>query len=271
MKASLNALNFARNMEKPKKQFGQNFLINDKISQTIVNYENIEGNNILEIGPGNLALTKHILKYHPKKLASVEIDKSLKIKYPNDILDIVFFEDAMKFDERSFFQNQNFSVISNLPFNISSQLLIKWIYLQNNYNCINSLTLMFQKEMGERIMAEPNTKKYGRLTIITKAYFEINKMLLVNKKEFSPQPKIDGIVLQFKPLKKNKIARDKLKQLEFITSIFFNGRRKKNKKKFEKLFNKIQISKNSFFNYFDKRAEDIEEEVFYKMSEIIKT
>ena len=79
---------------------------------------------------------------------------------------------------------KKFSIISNLPFNISAQLLIKWLKIQNKYNCIENMILMFQKELAERIVADINTKKYGRISILSSAFFKIEKKLEIGKKNF---------------------------------------------------------------------------------------
>ena len=128
---------------------------------------------------------------------------------------------------------------------------------------------MFQKEMGERIVANKDTKKYGRLSIISKAFFKINKIMNVNKKNFYPIPKVDSVVLEFDPLKKNKIHMKEMQQLEKITNFFFNTRRKKNKKKIEKMFSKKQIEDYNLAKFFDYRPENISEEEYYMMSKII--
>lgn len=251
-----------------KKKFGQNFLVNNDISQKIVNLQEIENKNILEIGTGNLAITKLILKKKPKKFVGVEIDEDLINTYSPSIQKHIKFIDALKFNEIDFFKNEKFSIISNLPFNISSILLVKWCKLQNEYNCISEMTLMFQKELSERIVAEHNTKKYGRLSIITNAFFNVSKKIEVNKENFLPRPKIDALVLKFKRHNKNKINKIYFSNLEKITNFFFNERRKKNKKKIEKLFTKNQIEKYKLNKLYEKRPENIQSEVFYKMAEI---
>ena len=252
-----------------KKKFGQNFLINNDISQKIVNLQEIENKNILEIGTGNLAITKLILKKKPKKFVGVEIDQDLRNSYNPSILRYINFIDALKFDEINFFKNEKFSIISNLPFNISSILLLKWCKLQNEHNCIKEMTLMFQKELSERIIAKYNTKKFGRLSIIANAFFKISKKIEVNKENFLPRPKVDAIVLNFKPHHKNKINKVHFSNLEKITNYFFNERRKKNRKKIMKLFSKDQIEKYKLHKLYEERPENIKNEVFYKMAEII--
>ena len=254
----------------PKKKFGQNFLINENLCSQIINLETIKNKNILEVGPGNLALTKKIISENPKKFFSLEIDKDLIDKYrDNKYSKYLYHANALKINELDFFKNDSFSIISNLPFNISSELLIKWIKLQNNYNCIESMTLMFQKELAERIIANKNTKKYGRLSILTGAFFNIKKEIYVEKINFYPKPKVDAIVLKFIPLKKNKIKKDDLHKLEHITSIFFNERRKKNYKKIKKIFDTDVIKNKNFDIYFDKRPENLDKEIYYKFTEIL--
>ena len=131
------------------------------------------------------------------------------------------------------------------------------------------MILMFQKEMGERIVANKDTKKYGRISIISKAFFKINKIMNVNKKNFHPIPKVDSVVLEFDPLEKSKICIKEIHKLEKITNFFFNTRRKKNKKKIEKMFTKKQIENHNLAKFFDFRPENISEDEYYMMSKII--
>ena len=196
-----------------RKEYGQNFLISEKIASKIIRLSNIKNNNIIEIGPGNLALTKLIKEQKPKKFVAVEIDKSLQKNYSKIDLNNIIFNNALTFNEKKYFNNENFSIISNLPFNISSQLLTKWIYTQNKYHCIDQMTLMFQKELADRIISDFNSKKYGRITILSKAFFNIEYGLTVLKKNFKPEPKVDASVLIFKKIKNHKIESKNLKKL----------------------------------------------------------
>ena len=131
------------------------------------------------------------------------------------------------------------------------------------------MTLMFQKELAERIISKENTKQYGRLSIITQAFFKIEKKLEVLKESFKPQPKVDAIVLKFTPHKTNKISKKNFTKLEKVTQFFFNERRKKNEKKIKKIFSSSQISNYNFDKLFSQRAENINKEIYYKMSELI--
>ena len=256
----------------PNKRLGQNFLINDDLSKKIVEFANLnENSNVLEIGSGRQALTKIIKNYNPRSFVVVEYDKNLHNLNKKLFLNTKFRSiniNAIKFKEREFFK-RNFTIISNLPYNISSSLLIKWIKYQGEYKNINKMILMFQKEMGERIVANKDTKKYGRLSIISKAFFKINRIMNVNKKNFYPIPKVDSVVLEFDPLKKDKIQMEEIHQLEKITNFFFNTRRKKNKKKIETMFSKKQIEDYNLAKFFDYIPENISEEEYYMMSKII--
>lgn len=250
-----------------RKEYGQNFLINEKIASEIIRLSNIKNNNIIEIGPGNLALTNLIKEQKPKKFVAVEIDKSLQKNYSKIDLNNIIFNNALTFNEKKYFNNENFSIISNLPFNISSQLLTKWIYTQNKYHCIDQMTLMFQKELADRIISDFNSKKYGRITILSKAFFNIEYGLTVLKKNFKPEPKVDASVLIFKKIKNHKIESKNLKKLEQITLFFFNERRKINKKKFEKFLSKNKLIK--FEKYFSLRPENLKEDVYYELTNLV--
>ena len=256
----------------PNKRLGQNFLINNSISKKIIDFAKLNTNsNVLEVGSGRQALTKLIKNQYPRSFIVVEYDKTL-----HSLNEKLFFNtnyksintDALKFKEKQYFKN-NLTIISNLPYNISSALLIKWIRYQGEYKNINKMILMFQKEMGERIVANKDTKKYGRLSIISKAFFKINRIMNVNKKNFYPIPKVDSVVLEFDPLKKDKIQMEEIHQLEKITNFFFITRRKKNKKKIEKMFTKKQIENHNLAKFFDFRPDNISEDEYYMMSKII--
>ena len=254
-----------------KKRYGQNFLINNNISKKILFEEKITNQNILEIGTGNLALTNIIVTEKPKKFIGIEVDKDMRDVYlQNNILDNIIFEDALSVNERRLFKNGNFSIISNLPFNISSELIIKWCRIQCSHKCINSMTLMFQKELAERIIAKKNTKKYGRLSILCSAFFLIEEKLKVSKNNFFPKPKVDATVLKFIPHKENKIKPNKFITLEKLTRIFFNERRKKNKKKIIKVFSDDQILEYNLKRFYDLRPENLDNKVFFELCDILK-
>ena len=143
-----------------KKKFGQNFLTTDVILNKIVDVAgDIKNKNVLEVGPGPGGLTSAILKKEPKKLISIEIDNDLfeilKIEFKQYNNFQVINEDALKINENEYFDN-NINIIANLPYNVGTNLLIKWL---NNINLFESFTLLLQKEVVERIVAKPCTKE----------------------------------------------------------------------------------------------------------------
>lgn len=256
-----------------KKKYGQNFLKNKNVIEKIIKKANIDSNTqILEVGPGNGALTQEIVKKNPEKFIAIEIDEDLKkdlkffFRKPNHQLII---SNSLNFNEKQNF-TKNYIIISNLPYNISIILLIKWIYQINLKPHPYKMILMFQKEVAERILARPNSKKFGRITILASAFFQIQKISDVNKKDFFPIPKVDSTILLFKELKKKKIKFEDINFLEQISIELFKNRRKLLKKKIEKLFSEITIKKNNLNNFFLLRAENLEMDTIYWLSTLLK-
>ena len=221
------------------KKYGQNFLTNPHIIKKIISSSKIsKKTNVLEIGPGDGSLTREIIKIQPKNFIAVEIDQllneKLKIFFLKNKYKLVF-QDALIFKENNYF-SENFTIISNLPYNISLALLVKWIYQINNSVFADKMILMFQKEVADRILSEHNSKKYGRISILGSAFYSIKKITDVNKNDFFPVPKVDSSVLCFDKLKKNRIEFNDIKYLEKITYHLFSNRRKKIKKKLQNIF-----------------------------------
>ena len=253
-------------MIKPKKSLGQNFLIDKNILEKIINTTFIENKTILEIGPGTGNLTSFLLKKKPKKFLVVEKDnvlaKNLKDKFQNQI--IIINEDILKVDETSL-DKDKIIVFGNLPYNISTEILCKWILnLKDNF-WFESLVLMFQKEVAERIIAEFNTSYYGRLSILSNWKLNIKKICDIKPNSFHPAPKIDSSLLFFSP-KKNFIKIKNPVYLEKVTRIFFNQRRKMLKKPFNQIFNgnkKVLKSLNIDLNL---RPQNLNLETYYKLA-----
>ena len=153
-------------MNYTKKSLGQNYLVDLNIIKKIINLTNIYNKNILEIGPGKGALTKEILKNKPKSLILIEKDnflsEELKIKYKDHKNIIIYNKDVLKFNFEDKLKN-NSIIFGNLPYNISSQILVKIIKFKKYPPKYIALILMFQKEMAQRIVGRFNTPKYGRL------------------------------------------------------------------------------------------------------------
>ena len=224
-------------MIRAKKSLGQNFLIDKTILEEIIGITDIENKIILEIGPGTGNLTSLILKQKPKKFLVIEKDESLvKILKMNfgDKLEIIN-NDILNIDETKLF-NEKITVFGNLPYNISTEILSKWIINLKDDFWFNHLILMFQKEVADRIIAEINTSNYGRLSIISNWKLNIKKICDIKPESFSPKPKITSSLLYFSP-KKNFIKIKNPNNLEKVTRVFFNQRRKMLKKPFNQLFN----------------------------------
>ncbi|WP_440654563.1 16S rRNA (adenine(1518)-N(6)/adenine(1519)-N(6))-dimethyltransferase RsmA [Candidatus Pelagibacter sp. HIMB1506] len=224
-------------MIKAKKSLGQNFLIDDSVLKTIVNHIEINNKIVLEIGPGTGNLTKYILNKTPKKTFVIEKDdelaKKLKIKYPN-LLNIIN-KDVLDVDENSLF-DEKVVVFGNLPYNISTEILSKWIVNLGDNLWFEALVLMFQKEVADRIIANFNSSKYGRLSVLTSWKLNVIKIMDIKPSSFKPKPKIDSSLIFFTPKKDFYKIKDP-KNLEKITRIFFNNRRKMIKKPYNQIFN----------------------------------
>ena len=253
-------------MIKAKKSLGQNFLIDQNIIDKIVNITELSNKNILEIGPGTGNLTQGILKKRPKKILVVEKDDNLadllKEKFKNKI--DVINKDILKTDENSL-SDQTLTVLGNLPYNISTEILCKWILNIKEKVWFDCLILMFQKEVADRIISNFNTKNYGRLTILANWRLDVKKICDISPASFQPKPKIESTVLFFKPKKKFFLFRNP-KNLEKITRVFFMHRRKMIKKPFNQLFDinnsiasKIGINLNS-------RPQNLDFEKYYELT-----
>ena len=248
-----------------KKSLGQNFLVDKNILDKIVNTAIIKDKNILEIGPGTGNLTTCILSKRPKKIFVIEKDNelatNLESKFKNKLT--IINEDVLKIDETKLF-NEKLTVFGNLPYNISTEILNKWIVnLKNNF-WFDFLVLMFQKEVADRIIAEFNTSKYGRLSIICNWKLQIKKVCDIKPEAFSPRPKVDSTLLLFSP-KKNFVKINNPNNLEEVTRVFFNQRRKMLKKPFNQLFNGNQKILNKLKINLNLRPQNLSFDTYYRL------
>ena len=219
---------------KPKKSLGQNFLMDKNILKKIIKIGDINrDDHILEVGPGTGNLTRLLIESKPKKITVVEKDNKLSDILKNNFDHNIQVINADILNMPNKFYNQKYKIFGNLPYNISSQILSKWCL--NEKFKFDKLILMFQKEVGERIIAKVNTKNYSRITILSNWKFNVNKICEINPGSFFPKPKIKSMLLEFTP-KKNYIKIKDPKNLEKLTKFFFSERRKMVKKKFKKLF-----------------------------------
>ena len=250
---------------KSKKSLGQNFLIDRAVLEKIVSITDIADKNVLEIGPGSGNLTTYILKQKPKKLYVVEKDDDLTIllreKFDNDIK--IINDDILKISEDKI-SDQKLSVFGNLPYNISTEILSKWILNIGSNFWFESLVLMFQKEVADRIISEFNNSNYGRLSILSSWKLNVKKILDIKPQSFSPRPKIDSSLLLFTP-KENFFELKDPKNLEKITRIFFSQRRKMLKKPFNQVFDNGKEVAEKFGIDLNLRPQNLEPEVYFKL------
>lgn len=224
---------------RPQKKLGQNFLLDDSLFAKIISFADIHFSDIvLEIGPGPGGLTKQILQQAPEHLYAVEYDprcaSALKEVFADEPLTILH-EDALRF-QLDQLPAEQVKIIANLPYNISTVLLTNWLHQAKK---LSKMVLMFQKEVAQRIIAEPGTKAYGRLSIISQYACEVEHGFDISPKAFYPPPKITSTVLEFQP-KPEIVNADDFEQtisaLESVTKAAFGQRRKMLKKSLQSIF-----------------------------------
>ena len=255
-------------MIKAKKSLGQNFLIDKDVINKIVNIVKIKNKEILEIGPGTGNLSKELILKEPKKFYAIEKDNRLSSilenNYKNQIT--VINEDILKINENTL-SNEALIVFGNLPYNISTEILCKWILNLNDKKVwFQSLILMFQKEVANRIISSHNCSDYGRLTILSNWKLNIEKITDIKPSSFSPKPKIDSTLLFFTPKKKFIKFKDP-HNLEKITRIFFSQRRKMIKKPYSQIFSNNMNISNKLSLDLNLRPQNLTLETYYKIVE----
>lgn len=216
-----------------KKALGQNFLLDRNITDKIIrlsldkqNLRDFSGAHVFEIGPGPGGLTRSILRAAPDQLTVIEMDnRCIQImeeirRLTNAPLQIIN-ADALQQDLIALGKAPR-HIVSNLPYNISVPLLFKWLTQIDDYA---SLTLMFQKEVADRITAAPGSKDYGRVSILAQLLCQIDRLFDLNPNCFVPAPKIWSTVLLFQPLHSGLKPKE-LKRIEHLTSLAFGQRRK---------------------------------------------
>lgn len=216
-----------------KKALGQNFLLDQNVTDKIIRSSlaargipDFSGEDVFEIGPGPGGLTRAVLKTNPHSLTVIEMDERC-IEIMQELQTVcgatlqIVNGDALEFDFGLKTERPK-SIVSNLPYHISVPLLLGFLRQMRNFN---SLTLMFQKEVAERISAEPNNKNYGRLSVISQLVCKVKLLFNLNPNCFVPAPKIWSSVLLFLP-QENIPTAEEFKKLEKITEVAFGQRRK---------------------------------------------
>ncbi len=254
-------------MIKAKKSLGQNFLVDNNIIKRIAEVVAIENKTLLEVGPGTGNLTSVLLEKKPKEIFAVEKDDNLalflKEKFGNKIH--IINKDILGLNE-NLISSEKLLVFGNLPYNISTEILCKWILNINDKDFwFTNLILMFQKEVADRIISKYDTSKYGRLSIIANWKLDIKKIIDIKPNCFNPKPKVDSTLLFFTP-KKNFYKFKNPLNLEKITRIFFSQRRKMIKKPYNQLFpDNLDISKKLNIN-LNLRPQNLNFETYYQLT-----
>ena len=255
-----------------KKSLGQNFLTDSNIIKKIVNLTNISNKNVLEIGPGRGALTNEILKNKPKSLILIEKDctfsNELKLKYSKNKKIKIFNQDILKFDlEKNL--KKNTIIFGNLPYNISSQILVKVVKFKKWPPDYTSVIFMFQKEMADRITGKFKTSKYGRLSILTSFRLNILDKFNISPSCFFPKPKVDSTVIHFATKSESSHKIDNIDNLEKITNILFSQKRKMINKSIKKILTKDKLKHVDNLD-LSLRPSDLKPSKFYEITELFE-
>ena len=200
---------------KPKKKLGQHFLTDPGIASKIVDSLGLVAgyNQVLEIGPGTGILTQRLIERKEFETTVMDIDSEsvdhLIRKYP-DHTEKILEGDILKADLNSLFGNHPFAIVGNLPYNISSQIFFRVLDLRN---LVPEMVCMVQREVGERLASGPGSKKYGILSVLLQAYYDVRIILRVKPGSFYPPPKVHSAVLHF--------SRNETSRLECNEDLFF--------------------------------------------------
>lgn len=213
---------------KPNKKLGQNFLTDEHVLSNIIAIAKpIADKNILEVGAGLGFLTQLILDEAPKQFIAIEKDTRC-VNFLNNTLNLnsvpaqIVEGDVLQADEIKLFNNEHFSIIANLPYNISKAIILKWLKLAEH---IEDATLLLQKEVAERLSAKENSKNYGVLSILTQLKYNCKVELIVSNESFYPAPKVESAVIKLTRLTQ-PIAKYNEENLYKILNFAFNQRRK---------------------------------------------
>ena len=213
-----------------KKQLGQNFLLDLNLTSKIARSAgDLSGCDVLEVGPGPGGLTRGLLVEGARRVVAVEKDarclpalEEIAAAYPGRLT--VLHGDALELDLGAHL-TAPFKIVANLPYNVGTELLIRWLTPAEWPPLWSSLTLMFQKEVAERIVAKPRTDHYGRLALLAQYRCDAKVVMTLPPEAFTPAPKVHSAVVHLTALPGPRFPCD-LKVLQRITAMAFNQRRK---------------------------------------------
>lgn len=215
----------------PKKQFGQNFLFDLNLTGRIArSVPDIEHRPVIEVGPGPGGLTRAILMAGAPRVIAIEKDKTTspilsRIESASSGRLQVIYDDALRVDF-SALGICEYAICSNLPYNVGTELLVRWLQRAAHGAPIKSMTLMFQKEVAQRIVARPGDGQYGRLGVLVSLVADARILFDVPATAFVPRPKVQSAVVEIIP-NADKISRiDDLSRIENVTARLFGNRRK---------------------------------------------
>lgn len=252
----------------PKKQFGQNFLFDLNLTGRIArSVPDIEKVPVVEVGPGPAGLTRALLMAGAKHVIAIEKDKTTEpilsrvMDASNGRLEIIY-NDALKVDFNKLGVRE-YAICANLPYNVGTELLIGWLQKIANGAPIKSMTLMFQREVAERIVANVGDKQYGRLSILTSLVSDAKILFGVPSTAFVPRPRVESAVVQIIPnAKKIKMIGD-LSKIETVTAKLFGNRRKMIRGIMSNV-NWMQLGLTGM-----ERAEELSPETFMKIARVV--
>lgn len=252
------------------KNLGQHFLFDLNITRKIVNYAgDLTGKNVIEIGPGPGGLTQAILEQDINKLCVVEYDEraiagmeELKTHYP-DKLEIIN-ADALEVDLRTLTPAPRV-IMSNLPYNISTKLLTNWLDHANEFE---SMILMFQKEVAERLYAVPRTKDYGRISVLTQWLSQVENLFDLPPSVFTPPPKVTSTVVKITPYSQPLYPSGK-KKMETALRVAFGQRRKMLRSTLKPILSNPESQLESLGIKPTARAEELSVEDFTKIANLL--
>ena len=256
-----------------KKSLGQNFLLDLNLTSKIARYAgNLEQSDVLEIGPGPGGLTRSLLNEGARQVVSIEKDnrciaalEEIQSLFPGRLR--LFQGDALSVNVTQYLTDP-IKIIANLPYNIGTELLVRWLNSKNWPSFWQSMTLMFQKEVANRIVARPGSKAYGRLSVMSQWRCNTKIAFNIPATAFTPPPKVESAVVHFEALNEPKFPAE-VDKLEFVVSKAFNQRRKMLRGALKGHFINVEEGLFSIGVLPTKRAENITVQEFCAMSQIL--
>jgi len=256
-----------------KKSLGQNFLLDLNLTSKIARYAgNLKQSDVLEIGPGPGGLTRSLLNEGARQVVSIEKDnrciaalEEIQSLFPGRLR--LLQGDALSMNVTQYLTDP-IKIIANLPYNIGTELLVRWLNSKNWPSFWQSMTLMFQKEVANRIVAHPGSKAYGRLSVMSQWRCNTKIAFNIPATAFTPPPKVESAVVHFEALNEPKFPAE-VDKLEFVVSKAFNQRRKMLRGALKGHFINVEEGLFSIGVLPTKRAENITVQEYCAMSQIL--